>query len=201
MKKLLTLISAISFTTFFPLNTNATVTLTLHVKNLLDNNSSLLLDNSLIQLITRDVTTNAFSTPTTTAFIESGEAIVTSFALQSNTAEAPGSFLRTFSFSFSSGIAANQELLLRWWPTLTTANTTPLANAYYGQYNTTLIADNSDITWLIPSDGTTAVNLNFYANATTGKASLQVIPEPSTYALAGIAGLIAVAAIRRRKKS
>ena len=119
----------------------------------------------------------------------------------------PGTFAQPINFAFTGNIGPGDQILLRWFPTLTLANTTPPAGAPYGQFRTDLIENFSDINWTIPNDGA-LVALNFLTMAQGGTrmeiegvANMMVaIPEPSTVALVGLS-VIGLAAYSRRRKA
>jgi hypothetical protein len=109
----------------------------------------------------------------------------------------------------TNNITAGDLLLVRWYPTLTTASTQPGPGTTYGEFRTNAIESGSTINWTVPADGTNN-NLSFltatYGGAepdAAGRASLTVsaVPEPSSYisAVLGLAGL-GVTILRRRLK-
>lgn len=80
---------------------------------------------------------------------------------------------------------ANDFLIIRWYPSLTTADTTPGATTY-GQYGYA-----NDVTWVAGGDGTTT-SYSFLTQSSGGGTSanslgyasntITAVPEPSSYA-------------------
>ncbi len=165
---------------------------------------------SLIQLVA-STTDNTFSAPTAGDFVggSSDDVILASF--NSNNALGSGSFEQPIVFNLTGNLNAGDQLLLRWWPSLTAAASTP-GSTTFGQFRTNNVENFSDINWTVPADGST-VALNFLDTASgfattpepnsAGAASFSTaaVPEPSTYvsALMGLAG-IGLATLRRRFK-
>lgn len=197
MRKLVALLSLLALPL---LATAQTVTMVFTVGILANAGGTALSDGSLVQLIASPDAT--FAAPTDTTFVGGNDVLFYSAGFDSSTIGTPGGAQITLTgLSLTTYPIATYKLALRWFPTLTTAATTPGASTAYGQFDF-----NSDATWVAPSAGnsdnytmlTTAAsgslpNSTGYASLTTA-----AIPEPSTYAaLAGLAAL-AAAAWRRR---
>jgi hypothetical protein len=205
--KSLLLIAILLLTAF---SARASITINLGGDELFQSNGTTAIPlGSLIQLVA-STTDNTFSTPTPADFVggSSDDIILASFG--SNNSLGSGSFVQPLTFTLSGNLTAGDQLLLRWWPSLTTSSSTPGSGTSFGQFRTNNVENFSDINWTVPADGST-VSLNFLDTssgiATTpepdsaGTASLSTtaVPEPSTYAsaLLGLGG-IGLAAIRRR---
>jgi|GEM_PF-4378446 len=107
-------------------------------------------------------------------------------------------------------------LALRWFPQITKAQflggTTPVAGNNFGTYNPLFWgngSNNPDLgdAWAVPSPGST-ISLNFFTILSDGGGSqpdsrgyaqFTVVPEPTSFALAGVA-LLGAAAFRFRKR-
>jgi len=161
---------------------------------------------SLIQLVV-STADNTFNLPSPTSFTggSADDQILASFG--TNDSSGPGSFLQPVVFTLNSAITTGDELLLRWWPTLTTSSSSPGNSTPFGQFRTDNVENFSTINWTVPADGTTN-DLNFLDTAgggtepnSAGTASFMTaaIPEPSALALIGIGGVLI--AVRRRTKA
>lgn len=164
--------------------------------------------NSLLQLVVSE-TDNTFSTPTPSSFTgtSSDDVVLGSFA-----AQAGGSFLGAIQFTLAGNLNAGDQLLLRWYPSLTTASPTPGSGTSFGQFRTDNTENFSTTGWVVPADGAT-IDLNFFDQSSgipgaaqpdsAGRAAFTTtaVPEPSTYvsALLGLGG-IGLATLRRRFK-
>lgn len=161
---------------------------------------------SLIQLVA-STTDNIFSTPAPGDFDggSSDDVIIASFS-SNDFLGFDGSVAESLVFSFSGTLNAGDQILLRWYPSLTTASAAPSGGEAFGQFRTDAVENNSDIAWIVPADGFTG-NLNFLTTSgggsqpdAAGFATMVVpIPEPSTYALIliGAAGVVGYARRRR----
>jgi len=187
---------------------HATVTINLGGGNLYGTSTATLFPTGgLLQLIVSS-TDNVFTAPTAGSFTgnSTDDVVLASFVLNMGLGS-PGTFAQPINFAFTGNIGPGDQILLRWFPTLTLANTTPPAGAPYGQFRTDLIENFSDINWTIPNDGA-LVALNFLTMAQGGTrmeiegvANMMVaIPEPSTVALVGLS-VIGLAAYSRRRKA
>jgi hypothetical protein len=159
-------------------------------------------------------TSTTFGAPTPTSFTgtDPNEVVLDSFALNSATAGVAGGFIQSIVLSLTgSGVPPDvgTDLLLRWFPTLTTSSSTPGAGTTYGQFTTTAVENGSGIAWQLPaspanddlnfltvSEGGTEANSKGVANLVVGGA----VPEPSS--LAAIGSIIVcggAVALRRRR--
>jgi hypothetical protein len=201
MKKLLYLGLALLASATFA---HATITINLGAGNLYGTSTATLFPaGGLLQLIVSS-TDNVFSAPVAGSYTgNSADDII----LASFTTLTPGTFQQVINFALSGNIGPGDQILLRWFPTLTLADTTPPAGAPFGQFRTDLIENFSDIPWNLPNDGA-IVGLNFLTMAQGGTrmeiegvANMMVaIPEPSTIALLGLS-VVGLAAYSRRRKS
>ena len=201
MKKLLYLGLALLASATFA---HATITINLGAGNLYGTSTATLFPTGgLLQLIVSS-TDNVFSAPVAGSYTgnSADDVILASFTLAS-----PGMFQQVINFALSGNIGPGDQILLRWFPTLTLANTTPPAGAPFGQFRTDLIENFSDISWNLPNDGA-IVGLNFLTMALGGTRPemdgvanmIVAIPEPSTVALVGLS-VIGLAVYSRRRKS
>ncbi len=162
---------------------------------------------SLIQLVA-STTDNTFTSPSPASFTGGSADDIVLASFGSNDPAGPGSFLNSITFDLSGNLNAGDQLLLRWWPTLTTASSSPGFSTPFGQFRTDAVGSGSDIAWVVPTDGST-VQLNFFDQAfggtelnSAGTASLMTaaaIPEPSSLALLGF-GMLLVLTRRRAQK-
>jgi hypothetical protein len=160
-------------------------------------------EGSLVQLIA-STNDNIFTAPSPTSFTggSSDDVILASFAVNLE----PGAFLENIVFSLGGTLGAGDQLLLRWYPQLTTSASAPGGGSQYGEFRTDLVENSSTTNWLVPADGQTH-DLNFQTMSfggsrpdVEGAANFVVVPEPSTYALMAV-GLGAVVVAGRRRKS
>lgn len=127
--------------------------------------------------------------------------------------------LNTLTISTTSfpGLVVGDLLALRWFPQITKtqflAGTTPSTGNNFGTYNpifwhggTNNNPDGGDV-WAVPSGGST-IGLNFFTTDSDfggtqtpaeGYAQFTVVPEPSSFVLAGVS-LLGAAAFRLRKR-
>lgn len=163
--------------------------------------STAISDGSLLQVIASPDAT--FADPTSTAFTGGNDVLVFSKAFDSLTSGQSGAMLFTQQVSLSTSAIAGYDLMIRWFPTLTTSSTAPGDGTSYGEYGF-----NQDNTWVAPSAGNTLsyslVTLSFGGSLanTVGSAMLSTpaVPEPSTYAQFALGlGALGLIAYRRRK--
>ncbi len=184
------------------ISAHATITINLGVDKLFQSNGTTPIPTgSLLQLVV-STTDNVFTLPTAGSFVggSADDIVLASFACQSN-----GSFGGPIVFSLSGNLNAGDQIMLRWFPTLTISSSSPGAGTSFGQFRTDNIESASNIAWVVPADGST-VSLNFLDIAgggtepnSAGTASLvtAAIPEPSSVALAIFGGGALFAALRR----
>lgn len=148
-------------------------------------------NGSLIQIIAAP-TTSTFANPTTTDFLggSSDEYVVYSGSFDSTTTGTPGAEIFGTDINLATFPVAGDALIVRWYPSLTTSNTTPGLTTYgqFGYPNNPSSLDSSN-TWVTPSGGG-SVSFSFlttsaggpYADS-MGKASntVSAVPEPSSY--------------------
>jgi hypothetical protein len=163
--------------------------------------STPLADGSLVQLIASP--DDIFTAPTPGAFSGGNDIIFQTVAFDSSTiGTAGGAQISVTGLSLTLYPIATYKLALRWFPTLTTAATTPGNSTPYGQFDF-----NNDPTWVAPSSGnsenysllTTAAGGSLGNSTGYATRATAAIPEPSTYA--ALAGLAALAAALWRKRT
>src|SRR5205085_12069507 len=122
---------------------------------------------ALVQLIasTQD---NTFTTPNPTSFVGgSGDDIVESTFAMNSTGGTAGDLAKAINLAYSGNFAVGDQLLLRWWPTLSTGDTAPGQNTTYGEFRVGTVVDSSNIAWVAPNDGGTYA-LNFVTSSQGG---------------------------------
>lgn len=101
----------------------------------------------------------------------------------------------------SGSLAANQQLAVYWFPTVTTTSIAGTLSEY-GFYRSDTVDASSDIAFVMPGDG---ANVNLYAfnfdggSVPVGGFVAVAVPEPSTYAAIFGALALGFVAHRRRK--
>ena len=187
------------------ISARADVTINLGAGQLSLSNGDPIPAGSLLQLVV-STGDNVFTPPVAGDFATGDDIVVASFS-SNEFLGGPGGTANSIIFTLTSGVSAGDQLLLRWWPTLTTSSISPSTGDMFGQFRTDAVENSSDIGWFVPADGST-VALNFLTSTfdgtepdLVGDADFFVapIPEPSTYALI-IAGGIGFLALRRRAK-
>ncbi len=151
-----------------------------------------------------------FVAPSSTSFVGGDNIVVATFAMNYNSGTAgettnnPVITLQNTGASSPTTFDAGDPLLLRWYPTLTTASTAPGAMTAYGQFRTDLTTDGGSA-WVAPANGTSNYALYLitqsigggqpnsagYAGLTVGSAA---VPEPSAGLLCGVGLVIAFGA-------
>ena len=154
-----------------------------------------------------------FSAPTATSFVSGDNIVVATFAMNYAVQTGETDSFVTLVLQNTTGPAsattfdAGDPLLLRWYPTLTTASTSPGIGTTYGQFR----SDTGELggsAWVTPADGS-SISLVFNTMAAggthaeaTGYASNVVVsvPEPTTTGIIGGAaiGLLGLVKLRRR---
>ena len=119
-----------------------------------------------------------------------------------------------FNFTYSGGLTAGEEMLAVFYPNLTTNSSAPGVGAAGFFFTTNAVIDGSQIAWLTPSDGASAVRLYAYttdlggsvpSNSFTagmgavGGNGFTTVPEPSALMLL-LPGLALTAFFLRRGK-
>ncbi len=185
----------------------ATVTINLEAAVLFQSDGTTAIPmDSLIQLVA-STTDSAVTLPSTTSFTggSADDVILASFG--SNNAGGPGSFLQPIIFSLTGNLNTGDELMLRWWPSLTVSSSTPGTGATFGQFRTDAVENGSNIAWVVPADGST-VDLNFKDlafggtepnSAGTASFSTTAVPETSTVLCAGLCAVLLLAHAARRR--
>jgi PEP-CTERM motif len=185
------------------LSAQATITINLGAQFLYNASGTQIPMGALIQLVVS--TTDDTFTPVSPTSFTGGSA--DDMVLASFGASSPGTGSQAVMFSLAGNLNATDNLLLRWFPTLTTGSAQPGSNTQYGEFRSDGAPRNfSDIDWNVPNDGTTNT-LNFLTMAASGqeaeaegRADLLTVPEPSSIVLAGLGALGLVGILRRRAK-
>jgi hypothetical protein len=164
-------------------------------------------DGSLLQIIASPDTT--FSAPTTTDFlgVSSNDILLWSGSMDSSTSGVSGVIITpALHFDLATYPVSGDYLIIRWFPSLTTADTAPGATTY-GEYGY-----NNDNTW-IAGGASSTLSYSFLTQSSgagsspdsLGYASNTVspVPEPSSYAT--VIGLFSLGMmllqIRRRARA
>ncbi len=160
----------------------------------------------LVQLILSPQA-NGFAPPDSSSFTGNSDDIVLASFMTSSS----GTAAQPIVVTYTGAIAAGEQILLRWFPTISGSAppSAPSAGTPYGQFRIDATENFSSGPWTLPADGTLAYDLNFLTVAgggtepeSAGRASLVVlaaIPEPSTFAFL-VVGLAGVVFLRRRGK-
>lgn len=160
----------------------------------------------LVQLIVSPLN-NGFAPPDSSSFTGNSDDII----LASFMTSSPGTAAQPIVVTYTGSIAAGEQILLRWFPTISGSAppSAPPAGTAYGQFRTDITENFSSGPWTLPADGTLAYDLNFLTISaggtepeSAGRASLVVlaaIPEPTTCALF-VVGLAGIFISRRRLK-
>ncbi len=170
-------------------------------------NSTALADGSLVVLLTNGIN-GSFSAPSASAFVTGDDVLLGSFGSNSVDFSTAGGLVATLAPNFSSSLTVGQQIMVRWFPTLTTLSLVPGDGVSYGQYSYT--GGNTESTladWTIPASGVISPTLATAAVSgslpnSAGQASFTVssIPEPSAFALFGGLTALGLAAWRRRSR-
>lgn len=157
---------------------------------------------SLVQLVV-STGDNLFSAPTPNSFVgtSTDDFVLASFTID----DAAGAFTQPITFTLGvNSVTAGDLLMLRWYPTLTSASG-PGEGTSYGEFRTDAVQSFSNIAWAVPNDGT--YDLNFLTEAfggpnaeSAGYANFTVVPEPSSVALLAFGGIAGAVAVFRRRK-
>ena len=168
-------------------------------------------DSGLLQLVVSQ--SGTFTAPTANSFVTGDNYIAYQFAVNgSTTSGTTGETDTTFTLNLSSDIVANEAAILRWFPGLTLASTSPgTTDTTYGQFRSNNSEGFGDSPWYIPASRaatfafttTSSDEGGPYADS-VGEAQNPIsmgaaAPEPSTCALLGSA-VIGLAVIRAPKR-
>lgn len=191
------------------------VTIDLGGGQLLTSSSAAVPDNMLVQLLAD--TTSTFGAPTAGSFTgtDANEIVLWSGTISFANSGIAGGFSSPVQLTLGqlgATEATGSFLMLRWYPTLTAAASSPGAGTSYGQFDDSNIstpdaASGSNIDWQIPATSASPYTLNYLsmseggdeansagvANLTTG-----AVPEPTTLSL--MAGVMAVGAMVLQKR-
>lgn len=193
---------------------SASVTFNLAVGPLLDQNGNAIPEGSLIQLIylTGSKTTLSTDPLLPGSFVHEDEVVFCQFGMDSSLsgADIGGYSESSVVINFEdAGLTAGAQLAFRWFPTLEVGDT-PVAGDAYGQSNPLYLVGgvNNGDSWIAPGDGgwkdivymDNGIDFGGLVPTTELRATYQVIPEPSTYALGGVGLLGALVALRRRRR-
>jgi len=196
MKKILAALLILASSAFVHAQT---VTMDFTVGVLTDQQGVVMPDGGLIQIIASSDA--IFDSPTPDSFVGGNDILVFSGAFDSSTTGLPGAtFLFVSSVPLSQYPIAQSNLMIRWFPTLTSNATAPGFATFYGQYG---VAD--DAAWVAPAAGGALSYFLLTVSAggslaeAVGQANLATaIPEPSTYAALLALAALGFVAYRRR---
>jgi len=202
--KIITIVS-VGLLTCLPVCGFGAITLTISTGQLLESDGvTALSDGALLQVVA-DTDGTGFSAPSDSAFVTGTNFLVAEFSLNSATFGVPGSTIATLSgLTFAGGWGEDDDLLFRWFPTLTTSSISPGAGTSYGEFRTDSPQDGATIGWITPADGATE-SINFVTTSAFGSnppstavANLSTVPEPSAGLLVLLsAGLLGISRRRR----
>jgi hypothetical protein len=181
----LLLIGFLSLSTVRATDEQTTLTLTLGI--LTDINSNPVADGSLLQIIASPDGT--FSTPTTDSFLGFGSnnILLWSGGFSSVNTGIAGSTQQDVTINLTQNPVTNYAFVVRWYPSLTTSDTTPGATLY-GEFG-----HPTDASWVIGANGASTPYSFLTQSADSsspypdsfGQASntVSAVPEPSSYAI------------------
>jgi hypothetical protein len=181
-----TLLSLLLFGGVVSVTHASTISMDFTVGILSDSLGNPLPDNALVQIIASPDT--SFSQPTTTSFLDSGsnDILLGSISFDSSTSGVNGAAIISLSgIDLATYPVANDYLIIRWFPSLTTSSPTP-GTTTYGEFGYA-----NDVTWVAGNAGssnsyffkTTSYESGPYSDS-LGEASntVSAVPEPSSYA-------------------
>ena len=149
----------------------------------------------------------------TSSFVPTNAVLLGQFG--NNDGVASGVTDNTFSFTYSGGLTAGEEMLAVCYPGLTTNSLAPGVGAAGFFFRTTNVIDSSDIAWVTPADGhayglfalttdqggTLATNLFTAGAGAIGGDGFTTVPEPSALMLLLPGLAITLFVLRRGKRS
>lgn len=196
----------------FVVTTRADVQIQLTAGQLLQNDGTTPMIDGGLLLLVASTTDAVFTPPSATSFTPgSDDVVVSRFSLNSANVGVPGDTTNQLQFSYSGSFGQGDLLELFWFPTLTTAASTPGANTQFGAFRTDTVqtSDGSNIAFVAPADNA-VYNLAFLTSSQGGSnpnsagiaSSFTPVPEPSTYALLGLGALVGLTlGVRHRRQT
>jgi hypothetical protein len=147
----------------------------------------------------------------TSSFAPIGSSVIASFDGSNNGGNAGLGAFTLSDYTYAGNIGAGDQLLLLGYPTLTTSSGSPgFGTAGFFFRTATVGGDGQppNISFVLPADGTTSqlwfeseilTSGNGATGGSTGWGGFTTVPEPSTYALMALGGLVLFFIARRRK--
>ena len=173
-------------------------------------------DGTLLQLIAAP--DGAFTAPTAGSFTSGDETVIDNFAVDSTTVGPPtiaGETDTTLTINLSTTVTPGEKFEVRWFPGLTLSSTNPAAGQTFGEFRSDTSEGNGDSPWVLPAASSNGTFIQFttlssqyggpYADS-RGDANEIIagtpLPEPSTYAMMGLAavGLVGMKLRQRRAR-
>lgn len=206
MKKIMTIAVIMALSA---VGLRADTSLNLFVGHLRLSNGNLMPSNGL-WLVVVDTANNGFSfsssavgAPTSLSSFLAGDDLIVG---RGNPTEDGALYNEVVVVTYTNGVSQNDPIAFYWFPSLTLASTTVPAGTAWGTYTDPVGIDGSE-PWKMPADTGALITLNFLTQSTevgsnpdsAGYASNQMIPEPSTVLLVGMA-MAGFWIIRRRNR-
>lgn len=195
----------------FQAATSAQILLRLDAEILKDQNGNAIPIGDGLMILVASTTDAVFNDPSADFFVKGDDVEVGRWAIHIDNASDQNGvlFVDNQSFSPSGHWNEGDPLALFWYPSLTTASTSPSVGDAYGIYRDAVGLDGGD-PWVTPADSQQR-NLYFLTSDSmfngsaphNGQANLTVVPEPTAYAVAfgiamlGFSGIRACRAARR----